>query len=146
MSIKDNEPNNPYGISYDKAGFCVLCHIQIAEFNGSNANGTFVITKLRPNVRAMKLEMSNGSTLSIVICKECEENLDVKDIPAIMESVIEGWEWEIDNLMPHWSKTKKQEHIDSTKKLHITNRKDKPWSKEETKKIKKHKYLKKGNK
>lgn len=121
---------------FDKAGFCCKCHQPVAEFNGSRPDGSMIITRLLPNCEMVDYRISNGSILKVCICTECKPKLLPEDSGEVMENVINGWQWELDNLVA-MEEHRKNEIMKDASKLHITSRVDKNWSEEEHKKIKK---------
>ena len=117
--------NNQFKIDYDYPGLCAHCHVEIAEFNGSNKYGTPIITKFKPNFTTGKIEINDGSGMTITLCSTCDISLKPEDMGELMESVING-------LIVQIQKTpalepKKQADIAVLVTKFITQRIDKPF-------------------
>ena len=124
--------NNQFNIDFDFPGLCASCHNEIAEFNGFNIFGTPIITKLKGNFRTMRIELDDGSGMTITVCKDCTE-LSPEDMGPLMESLINGLIVEIQRR-PNFEH-KKRTDIDSISKRFITQRIDKPFKQEEVRRI-----------
>lgn len=122
-------------VNEDRPGFCAKCHTPIAEFNGSNEYGNPIIVKLLPILRTIFFRLDNGSQLIVTLCVDCEETIDPSDSAQIMESVINGWQYEVDSQLHHWEEDKKIEHMKTFGKRFITDRTDKRWNDEQIKRI-----------
>lgn len=122
---------------FDKAGFCVRCHDPVAEFNGSRADGSMIITKLLPTLRMATVLLDDGSQMRVAMCDRCYETFTPEHSAEIMESVINGWQWELDNLLTHWDESFKKAYMGNMAKRHITDRSDKNWTENEKRAIEK---------
>lgn len=91
--------NNNFQIDYDCAGFCAVCHTEIAEFKGSFeiAPGIFkpAIEKLKGNYRNQLVYLSDGSQMNVSLCENCV-NLTPDTSRILMKNVVNGWKKEIE--------------------------------------------------
>lgn len=69
----------------DQPGFCALCHIPIAVFDGPKLVG------ILPNFATIYPTLDNGSKLVVTTCRTCKDNFKCSDIPYLLESVYKGW-------------------------------------------------------
>lgn len=98
--------------SFDRPGFCCLCHIPIAEFDGPT------IVRILPIARPMYLRLNDDSMLNVTLCDKCKDNFTEKDVPAVMESVYKGWRQEIE--FKGWSREAKDAHLEAYGSKYIT--------------------------
>lgn len=120
---------------YDKPGYCVLCHTQIAEFEGANR-----IVRLLGNARNMQVRLDDGSKMNVTICEKCKESMMPEDTVKLMDSVIKGWSFECDTLITNkvvridgrvWDEQVKKEHMDEYSKRYVVERTDETkWTRE----------------
>lgn len=131
MKIPSKE-NNQFGVDYAFPGLCSYCHSEIATFKGSQEvlPGVFrpIIHLLKPNYRECTFELNDGSLMQIALCQSCDDDIEPKHMDHLMESEINGWQKEIDELLPKWEESKKSDHMDQHSKKFITGRKTKPWT------------------
>lgn len=125
--------NNQFDINYDFPGLCANCHHEIADFNGSNKYGTPIITKLKATFETMQVELSDGSNMTVTVCKDCKEGLRTEDMGDLMESLIEGLIVEI-NRKPDLEE-RKQKAIDAISSKFIIQRVDKKFTSDELTRI-----------
>ena len=94
-------------IDYDKFGHCVKCHkhLQIEKVIDGKLQIVFV-----PEKTEEELLLSDGSRMRVTICKSCKEGLTDEGLEVVMNSVVKGWEKEVEGLN-HWSKDKKADYI-----------------------------------
>jgi len=116
---------NQFNIEYAFPGLCSLCHVEIAEFNGSNKYGTPNIVKLKSNYREGVVRLDDGSNMRVTLCNECED-FTPKQAGKLMESEIEGWRHSTNKT--DWDSKKKNEHNEKYAKRFISTRLDKVWS------------------
>ena len=135
MKNLPSKDNNQFKIDFDFPGLCVNCHTEIAEFSGSSTTGRPIITAIKPNSHQMKVELDDKSVMTVMLCTDCFFDVKPDDMKAIMESVINGWQSEVDSL--EWEDDKKFAHMDRYSKKRITNRADFPYSESDAKNIKK---------
>ena len=132
-----NTMKNEFGIDFDWPGFCANCHLAVAEFEGSDEHGILKIKKMLGNARAVYFHLGNGSQMPVTLCETCELNLKGSDCKNIMESIINGWQMEIDLKCSHWEDKKKTDYMDTYSKHTIIQRIDKPFPSVELNDIKK---------
>lgn len=126
--------NNQFKIGYDFPGLCALCHIEIAEFHGSLPNGRPNVTKMKGNASSLKVKLDDGSVMGVNICNDCYNDFKPEDMKDLMESVINGWQSEVD-ILP-WEEEKKISYMKEYSKLKAIGRKDVNYSAEQLAKIK----------
>ena len=133
--------NNQFGIDYDFPGLCALCHTEIAEFDGSfeARPGVFrpKILELKPNYRAFQFKLNDGSFMNVTSCEDCHDEFKPEDSQELMESVINGWQEEIDSILIEWEDEKKRNHMKEYSKKHIVDRSDKRLKYSDLSKLKK---------
>jgi hypothetical protein len=129
--------SNPYGVDYDKPGFCCLCHVQIAEFDGFKPDMIPNVKRFLPIACDEVVELDDGSKMTVKICTTCQANLSPADMQPLMESVQRGWQWEVENVSDDWSEEKKSAHMSKYRKRYITGSKSRSWNEDEKAKIKK---------
>jgi len=110
-------------IDYDCIGFCALCHKSLIEekvITGSNGKPEIqtVFTSDRTEIEVC---LDNGSLMRVAMCKKCKSNYTVKDNKPLMESIVNGWEKEVEHL-PHWTKDNKADYMKKYSKLKIKER------------------------
>lgn len=131
-----NVGGNKWAIDYDKPGFCVLCHSQIADFDGFNKEGNPANPKIRAIYRESSFLLDDRSTMRTSMCKDCYETFIPKDSGKIMESVINGWQWEIQHGLGKWLKSsQEQRHMYMKRYMsrYIVTRMDITWNDEQDK-------------
>lgn len=109
---------------FDKAGYCGLCHVPVAEFDG-NQN----IVKLLGSYRLADFNLSDGSILKVALCETCKENMTPEQIPTLMESVYKGWVFEIDHYLK-WDTARQDKYLADYGDKFIVGREDKKWNRE----------------
>ena len=131
---------NQFNIDYAFPGLCSLCHTEIADFEGSRQirDGVFrpIIKRLKGIAREADVKLDDGSIMHIAMCKTCYKNFKPEDMQALMESEINGWQHEVDEVV-NWKDEKKIDHVKQYSKRFIIDRVDKEWNEDEKKKIKK---------
>lgn len=124
--------SNQFNITCDYPGLCALCHTEIAEFDGSIMikPGVYYpkITKFKGNMAQMTVTLNDNSKMLVVVCTECEENFDCTQSGKLMESVINGWQHEIDYACNDWIAPKKLAYMDKQSTKIIVDRDDKRWT------------------
>lgn len=136
MKIRSKD-NNQFKIDHAFPGLCSLCHVEIAEFNGSHANGRPIITKLKGNWRETSVLLDDGSAMRVSLCSECYDNFSSDDAQYLMESEINGWQDEIDRCCKTWPEERRISYMKKYSKKFIKNRVDKNWSPSDIARIKK---------
>lgn len=146
-----SKDNNQFGIDYAYPGLCSLCHSEIAEFDGSKEiapgvvrpkistvrDGNIEKPKMKPNYTFAVVELDDNSAMTVNLCGDCETtSFTPENMDKLMESEINGWAEEMDAL-PGWPQEKKKDHMEKYSKRYVTDRRDKPWNKDEKDKIKK---------
>ena len=102
----------------DEFGKCVKCHRNLITERVING----VVKKVTiPDYDQIQYLLDDGSKMRVVMCKPCKLTLTEKDEKPIMDSVIAGWQKEVNGLI-HWHKKKKDEYMKRYKKLKIKNR------------------------
>lgn len=136
---KPDSSNNQFGIDYAFPGLCSYCHSEVAEFNGSAEvlPGVFrpVIKRLRPNFRQYNFVLNNSSIMTVSLCSECYDEIKPEHMGELMESEINGWHKEVDELCPKWDEAKKKSHMDKHEKLEVVGSDTRPWTEQEMKNI-----------
>ncbi len=66
-------------------------------------------------------ELSNKSIMNIQICSECKEELTKEDYKDIMQSIKDGWEYEI-TVLNNWNEDQQQNYRDRFYNLEIIKR------------------------
>ena len=134
MKNTASKDNNQFKVDYDFQGLCCLCHTEVAEFNGSHPNGCPRISKWKGNMAEMRVELNDGSKMTVILCNKCHDGFQPEDMKPLMESVIVGWQVEVNKL--DWKDEKKIDHMTSYSKLQVVDRYDFPMSDEDKKNIK----------
>ncbi len=129
-------PPNDMGVDYDKPGFCALCHVQIADFNGSDIQGNPIVTRLRTNYTDIVVRLDDASAMKVTLCTNCRGGIKPEDMQELMESVIRGWAWEVKHRLK-WDEPKRKDHMDRYEKRHVVTAENMRWNKDDIKKIKK---------
>lgn len=101
-------------IDYDVYGRCCKCHRDLMTNKFFNNQWHKVFAEREEH----EYTLSDNSKMRVTLCKSCKANLSEKDSKTIMESVIKGWQKEVDSFS-HWSEAKKKEHMVKYKKLKI---------------------------
>lgn len=102
-------------ITYDKFGYCSFCHRNLLVkklVNGKEEN------VLGSEYDEKEYDLSDGSKMKVAICKTCLLTVTDADKPKIMDSIIRGWEKELDSL-PHWSAKQKEDYMARYSKLEM---------------------------
>ena len=120
----------------DIPGYCVKCHNQVADFDGSLPNGNPRIVRLMPTFCSVNFRLDNGSQMLVAMCVDCRDKLAPEDTEIIMEAVINGWQREMDQIVEGWEDQKKLDYMASYSQRSIIDRLDKRWSDEEVKRVK----------
>lgn len=93
--------NNNFQIDYACPGFCSKCHVEIANFRGSQevTPGVFRprIESLKPNFRQQTVNLSNESQMMVTVCDSCYD-LNPEDLDSLMDSELRGWQKEIEHF------------------------------------------------
>jgi len=131
---------NQFDIDYAFPGLCSLCHIEIADFEGSRQikDGIFrpIIKRIKGIARTIEVKLDDKSTMTIALCKRCESKFKPEETRELMESEINGWQHEVSEVVT-WDDAKKRKHMKEYAKRYITNRIDKKWNKNQKTKVKK---------
>lgn len=124
--------NNQFGITCSFPGLCSYCHSEVANFNGSREvmPGVFrpVITSLRADYRESTFTLDDGKKIVIVLCESCDDDIEPRHMADLMESEINGWQKEVDELLPDWTPKLKSEYMESHSKKFINGRQNRPWT------------------
>ena len=119
-------------------GFCSLCHDEIAEFDGFIEAKPGVmrlkIVKLKPNFRMVNIELSDGTLMTVSLCDKCE-NFPPERAGELMESEINGWKRECDELIGDWETIVRDGYLERQSKLHLVDRLDRRWNDDDRTKI-----------
>lgn len=130
--------SNQFNIAFDYPGLCALCHTEIADFNGSREvkPGIFrpVIQKFKENMREAVVVLSNSSKMTVLLCSSCAD-LRPEDMGPLMDSVIEGWQFEVDTMLPDWPAEKKVAHMKDCSSLEAIDRLNRSFSEDEKKRL-----------
>ena len=106
-------------IDYDVYGRCCKCHRNLMTDKFFNNSWHKVFAEREEQ----EFDLSDGTKMRVTLCKSCKSQLSDKDSDEIMQSVIKGWEKEV-NSFSHWSVAKKKEHMSKYKSLKIKGEKD----------------------
>ena len=132
--------NNQFLIGYSFPGICSLCHKEIAAFEGSRQirAGIFrpIIKRILGIARVVDLKLDDNSEMGIAMCKTCESGLKPEDMQELMESEINGWQHEEDEIA-NFTDTHRIKYMKRYSKRFVTDRVDEKWSKDEKLRIKK---------
>ena len=74
--------------------------------------------RLTPEYREKQYYLNNGSKMRVAICEGCDSKVDKNDYRKIMNSVIDGWQHEIQTYS-HWTEDQKTKYMETQKKLQI---------------------------
>jgi len=135
MKKTPSKDNNQFKVDYDFPGLCAICHVEVAEFNGSHPNGRPIIKSLKGNMTEMKVELNDNSKMTVILCNHCHADFKPEDMKPLMESVISGWQAEVNIL--DWTEEKKLDHMDRYSKKEVIDRADFPMSEDDKAKIQK---------
>jgi len=116
---------------YDRAGFCVLCHQQIALFNYvdlETGGKALTIVRWMGVARDVEFTMNDKSTLVVKMCVECRDSMEPKHVSDVMLSVYKGWKFEIEE-QGKWPDFKKRSYLTNYGDKYIMGYKDKSWDK-----------------
>lgn len=104
-------------IDYDRLGHCVKCHCLIAETEGEGRN--IKIIQKFSNASQIDFNISNGTIMPVAICTDCKSKLQhtEEERVQIMNSVVKGWDKEIDWL--GWGEDKRKEYMKKFSNLKI---------------------------
>lgn len=92
-------------MDYDKFGHCVKCHKNMITEQYIDGQ---ITQRFTPEYSEEELFLDNNSKMRVAICKTCQDNLSDIDFPAIMDSVVNGWDKELkDN---NWDNARKQKY------------------------------------
>ena len=92
----------------DRYGFCVKCHKSLLVNRAVDMKIEMMFTADHTETEFL---LDDSSKMRVCLCQKCKDNLTDSDIPAIMESVIEGWKEET-NKLTTWSQEKKDAYMD----------------------------------
>ena len=131
---------NQFGIDYSFPGLCSLCHNEIASFEGSRQirAGIFrpIIKRILGIARVVYIRLDDGSQMGVAMCKTCEAILTPENMQELMESEINGWQHEVDEIA-NFDDTRKINYMKRYSKRFVTDRVDKKFTTDEKLKIKK---------
>lgn len=107
------KPNkNKWAIDYDRMGFCAICHDTVMIFEGFNdegmphsgvdGHGKPRPVMFKPNHRVAQFLIQDDSLMPVTMCKICFESFGPKDCGKILESVLNGFQWEIQHGLRKW--------------------------------------------
>ena len=132
---------NQFNIEHAYPGLCSLCHREIAAFDGSYEVQDGItrprITRILGIARTAIIHLDDRSTMTVALCKTCFNALKPEDMQELMESEINGWQKEVDHAAIGFDKAAKIRYMKKYSKRYATGRKDKPWTGDQKKKIKK---------
>ena len=74
--------------------------------------------------------LDNGSRMRVVVCKQCKEKGKQDDTKEVMQTVINGWKKEVDDLVadpkrPDWTKERGDKHMKEYSSISIVTDKEK---------------------
>lgn len=124
---------NRFKVDFDCAGFCALCHAEIAEFEGS-AGRIPVATKMLSEYRKAYFMLNDGSRVQVSLCVKCDENVKPEDTRRLMESIINGMAVEtysLVNFHESWPIEKRDSYMATYSAKTIEGRADRPWQLED---------------
>ena len=133
--------SNQFNITHSYPGICSLCFDEIAEFEGSRqvADGIFrpIIKRIKGIARTATVRLDDASNMNVAMCKTCFDKLIPEDMQELMESEINGWQVEVNDMVSNWDDTRKKNYMKRYAKRFVTDRIDKRWNKAEKLRIKK---------
>lgn len=93
-------------VDWDEFGRCVLCHksLMMQKLIDNVMKDVFT-----PDRTETQFLLNDGSKMRVGICQKCKDELTLDDEPKIMQSVIKGWEKEIDDAK--WAKERKKDYM-----------------------------------
>lgn len=107
-------------IMHDLFGHCVMCHKNLLT---EQVIGMKVQQRFTPDKDRIRVLLDDGSQMGVTICRQCKETYTEEDNKDIMKSVVKGWKMETEQV-PHWSKEKKEKHMEVYSKKKIVIRSD----------------------
>ena len=132
---------NQFGVDYAYPGTCSLCHDEIAVFEGSRQVRAGVvrpiIKRILGKARLARIELDDNSKMSVAMCKTCFNAFKPEDAQELMESEINGWQVEVNEVVNGWDDERKIKYMKRYAKRFMTDRVDKRWNKIQKAKIKK---------
>jgi len=132
---------NQFGVDYAYPGLCSLCHDEIAEFEGSRQIRAGVVRPIIKRIKGIaklaELKLDDGSVMEVVLCKRCYGDLGPDHMQELMESEINGWQVEVNEVVAFWDDRKKINHMKQYAKRFVTDRVDINWSDTQRNRIKK---------
>ena len=98
----------------DTFGHCVKCskNMLIKQVIGGKVQNRFT-----PDYTEVQYLLNDGSKMRVAMCIDCKNNLTENNSSDIMQSVINGWQVQVDSL--DWTKEKKQAYMDRYSQLEI---------------------------
>ena len=131
---------NQFNVDYAFPGLSSLCHDEIADFEGSRQvrAGIFrpIIKRIKGIARELDIKLDDGSTMKVAMCKKCYSDFKPEDVQELMESEINGWQHEVDEVVD-WKDDKKINHMKKYSERFVTDRIDDRWTNIEKSRIKK---------
>lgn len=113
--------NNNFMVDYDCAGFCAICHAEVAEFNGSFEIAPGItkpkIKGLKGNHRSQTVSLSDGSQMVVSVCENCYD-IKPEQVADLMINVVNGWKKEVEIM---------QAYVDTKKDLTIIDVPSRGW-------------------
>ena len=132
--------DNQFGVDYSFPGLCSLCHKEIAEFEGSRQvkEGVFrpIIKRIMGFARTFDVVLDDESVMTVPLCKTCYGTIKPEDMQELMESEINGWQHEVDEVTS-FPDEKKVTHMKKYSERFIVDRADKKWKNSDKDKIEK---------
>lgn len=100
----------------DKYGHCCVCHRNLIIERVSDGE---VIQMFIPDREETEFLLDDGSRMRVCICRSCKMTIDFNEkkiCDKIMESVINGWQAEVDTLVadekrPEWDNERAKKHM-----------------------------------
>jgi len=123
---------NQFGVNYSFPGLCSLCHREIAEFEGSRqiVSGIFrpIIKRILGIARTAEIKLDDKSNMTVALCKFCYNNLKPEDMQPLMESEINGWQHEVDEIAIRFDLPGRIKYMRRYSKRFAIARVDKRWT------------------
>lgn len=112
--------NNQFQIDHAFPGLCSLCHVEVAEYEGSNDIGSPIVKRFKPNAKIKKVFLSDGSQMNVMLCKGCHDVFNENNFQELIESEINGWAYEVEtHLKTKWDESRKKKYLNKMSKLRI---------------------------
>lgn len=112
----------------DRFGACVICHKDMIVERVVDGK---VINMFSPEKDETIFNLDDGSIMPVSICKTCKNSVNLDDPKLhdkIMNSVVEGWQYQVDQFVsddkrPDWTQEKADLYMEEYGVLEISSHK-----------------------